>query len=338
MNVAFQNQFDKNSISFIKLLASVQVFLGHATVHMGVELFPETLNRLFNVLQGVPVFFVLSGFLIWASLGRTKSFSVFCKKRILRLFPELWIGVLTNCLIMILLYRDNIEWLSYAMFQITQGTFLQFWTPGHLRGYGSGTPNGSLWTIGIMIQAYIIMWLLYKFLHRSKKSTWIITGFISVGLSFTPILVEVLMPEIVFKLYNQTFIPYIWLFILGALLSEFFEFVIIFLKKYWYCFACITLIIVYLDWKIPGAYNILRCIPMALAIVGFSYKFPQFALKKDYSYGIYIYHMIVINVMIHLGYTGKVIYIWIAFLTTCFLAIISYWTVGAFSRKKKEGV
>lgn len=88
----------KNGINFIKLLAAIQVFIGHATVHLNVYWLPEIISNSLNVLQGVPIFFILSGFLIWKSINRTNNFRNFCHKRIFRLYPELWGGVLLNFL------------------------------------------------------------------------------------------------------------------------------------------------------------------------------------------------------------------------------------------------
>lgn len=80
-----------NSLNFIRLLAAFQVFLGHADTHLNLNL-PDNVLNVFNTLQGVPVFFLISGFLIWASLGKVNDFKTFAKKRILRLYPELWGG------------------------------------------------------------------------------------------------------------------------------------------------------------------------------------------------------------------------------------------------------
>lgn len=38
------------------------------------------LSSLVNPINGVPVFFLISGFLIWLSIGRTKDFKSFCIK------------------------------------------------------------------------------------------------------------------------------------------------------------------------------------------------------------------------------------------------------------------
>ena len=93
--------------------------------------------------------------------------------------------------------RIQIKWdiKSLFLFALTQGTFLQFWTPNSLRGYGCGTPNGSLWFICVLIQFYIVIVILYKLLKNKKTYVWIIT-FIS------SVLISIFGYEIV-KLFNN---------------------------------------------------------------------------------------------------------------------------------------
>ena len=50
----------------------------------------------------------------------------------------------------------------------------QFWTPEALRGFGCGTPNGSLWTISVIVQFYIVAWFLKKLTRKkSGLALWI---------------------------------------------------------------------------------------------------------------------------------------------------------------------
>lgn len=124
---------NKNCINLIRLLAAVQVFLGHAVWHLEVEM-PDHFLKIISVLQGVPVFFVISGFLIWNSLTKDPSWKSFVKKRILRLYPEMWGGIILSTLMILILYNKQIKWKSLIMWIITQSTVFQFWTPEWLRG------------------------------------------------------------------------------------------------------------------------------------------------------------------------------------------------------------
>ncbi len=58
-------------------------------------------------------------------------------------------------------------------------------------------------------------------------------------------------------------------------------------------------------------------------MVGFAYRFPKWNIPWDYSYSFYIYHMIVINLMIHLGLVGNILYIPLALALSAGIAVAS---------------
>ncbi len=327
---------DSNCINLIRLLAAIQVFLGHAQAHLDVNVVPDFIFDLLSVLQGVPVFYVLSGFLIWDSIQRTKDFKQFCKKRIFRLYPELWGGVLLNFVLIIVLFGSQIKWAPYLVFQLTQGSVLQFWTPDFLRDYGCGTPNGSLPTILVMLQAYLVMWLLYPLLHGKSIWRWVVALLLGIVLNFSPMAVSKLPVAVVAKLFRQTMIPFFWLFLFGMAINEFFDYCIKWLKRLWPIFLVLAAAVVIADFDITVIYGLLKCSLMAPAIIGFAYSFPKIRIKNDYSYGIFIYHMIVVNGLIQLGFKGKIWAVFAAAIITIILAMVSYHTVGALSRKKRK--
>lgn len=82
----------ENCFNFIRAVAALQVFWGHASRHLGIH-FPQAVQSILFCFRGVPVFFILSGFLIWDSIGRTSTFRQYAAKRFFRLYPELWGGV-----------------------------------------------------------------------------------------------------------------------------------------------------------------------------------------------------------------------------------------------------
>lgn len=83
-------------------------------------------------------------------------------------------------------------------------------------------------------------------------------------------------------------------------------------------------------------YDIVKGILCVYGLIGFSYAFPKLNIKTDISYGLYIYHMTVVNVMITLGMTVKVPYMMLAIVVSVILALLSTKTVGAWASKKKS--
>jgi peptidoglycan/LPS O-acetylase OafA/YrhL len=303
---------------------------------MGVADLTDCFKPFYGMFNGVPIFFILSGFLIWKSIERTDKISTFFKKRLFRLYPELWMGVFLSFVVIIILYAQSIEWIPYVLFQITQATFLQFWTPECLRGYGCGTPNGALWTICVMVQAYLVMWFLHKVLHKQKFVFWIIVNIVCIALGFLPSVLNGLLPEIVLKLLRNTFVPYMWLFVLGMTLSEYFIEIMPVIKKCWFVSFGLAAVIALTGWDLRSNYGILLSIFMGIAIVGFAYAVPYFQMKHDISYGLYVYHMIVVNAMIQLGFSGEIWHVLVAFLISIAMATISYFTIGRLGKNKRQ--
>ena len=136
---------DKNCLSLIRLLAALQVMFFHLVDHLDLQINPVVSTGLFY-FRGVPIFFILSGFLIWFSIERSHNCKQYYLKRFWRIYPELWVAVIVEIISISVLYR---KWnaLQLGLFTICQGTVLQFWTPSSLREYGCGTSNGTLWTI-----------------------------------------------------------------------------------------------------------------------------------------------------------------------------------------------
>lgn len=219
----------------------------------------------------------------------------------------------------------------------TQSTILQFWTPGSLRGYGCGTPNGSLWTIGVLIQFYLVVWFIRKRLHNKKQFYWCSVWILSVFLGMISRILQNTVPQIVIKLYGQTVFPYLYLFLAGAFLAEFSKEILSYIAKYWYAFILISVILYISKFDIPfTSYSVLKSIIGVYGMIGFVYSFPRLNIKTDISYGLYIYHMTVVNAMITLGFTKQIQYLFIAVIVSIIFAWISTKTVGSWTSRQKR--
>ena len=330
------NLWRDNCLNSIRLLAALSVMYIHAVAHLDVDV-PEFVTTIFSMFPGVPIFFFLSGFLVWNSIGKSNGIVAYAKKRFWRIYPQLWTAVVLSIVIIIFQYNKPIEFAKLGIFAITQGTIMQFWTPEFLREYGCGTPNGALWTIGITIQFYIVAYFVYKLIHKKNIFIWIAWIVFSVFVTYLSNVITGMFPSLISKLYNQLVIRYLWIFLTGAMIAEKNEIMVPFLKKYWMFFVGVAMFF----YMFPqfdlnyNNYNILFCIFQVVGLLGVAYRYPGVNIKFDISYGIYLYHMIVINVMIELGFSGKIQNLVIAMLLSIVLAYISEKTIGQFSIKKK---
>lgn len=327
-------KISNNSLSLIRIIAALQVMYGHIIGHL--ELTSNNIvNKVIWYFNGVPIFFIISGFLIWFSMERSTSYSNYICKRFWRIYPELWVAVVIEILCIIIMYN---EWRpkDLIMFAIAQGTVFQFWTPDTLRGYGCGTPNGTLWTICVMIQFYIVAWGIRKLLYNKKIITWLLFFGLLVSVSVLgDYLISQMGYEAIGKLYNITIVRFCWLFFVGCFIAEFKELLMPMLMKYWYLILIVGIIPYLSQIDISARYGVISSIMLGGGLIGFAYKFPQMLIKIDISYGIFLYHMIVVNVFISLGRIGKWWNAISVLIITVLLAGISTLTVGKWAGKMK---
>ena len=227
-----------------------------------------------------------------------------------------------------------------GLFIITQSSIFQFWTPECLRVYGVGCPNGALWTIGVLIQFYFIAYFIHKGLHNRRIWGWIICFYSGFIISWLPSLYEKSIPEIYVKLYSQTVLPYLWMFILAMFVAEYKKVLLVILKKYWYIPITLNIMFQLIGFDVMASYGLIKTVTLFTGLLGFAYAIPDLNVKTDISYGIYIYHMTIINVIIELGLIGKLTDLLLLLVTvviTCILAWTSTKTIGNWSLSKKQG-
>lgn len=333
-----QGSFDykKNSISTLRLLAAIQVMWGHLIGHLDVSFFEigrriaidEIISWLLSFFLGVPLFFFLSGYLLWISIDKYKNSKNYYFNRFLRIYPELWVGVAIE-IICIIVFVSPINWRDLFLFTGTQATVLQFWTPDSLRSFGCGTPNGSLWTICVMIQFYIIVWPLKKLCRNKKISFWVLTEIFLILIGAATQYVEMFVPQIVYKLYCQTIVQYLWIFWLGMFIAEYKEIFIPVLMKYWYIPSIGAIVMKFSPFDIwSRAFPVFLSCFCLTAWLGLAYKFPKMKIKTDVSYALFIYHMIIVNVVIELGLSGSVGAIIGCIVSSFFFAYLSTVLIG----------
>ncbi len=310
-------------ITLLKLLAAFQVLYLHLIVHY--ELIPwkisgiDVLGKLLSPFQGVPIFFALSGYFIWKSLSNKKiTVKEYAYRRFVRIYPELWVTVCFSVLVIIILYRNSISIVPFLAWILTQSTIMQFWTPTCLRGYGVGCPNGALWTVTVFVQFYILVFMLHRLLHGKRKFKWGVL-LAAVLLNVIPGFFESSMPEILFKLYQQTVFPYLSIFLFAAFIAEHEEKLKHLLNCKWTCFVLYAVLAIGLPVDFIGAgYAIVRSALVTIFAIAFGNTVKCGLLKKDISYEIYLVHMPIANIFVELLKQQS----WVTFIITIVITII----------------
>ena len=335
-----------NNFDLIRLFAATQVAVTHTAEHLNYE--SSWISWMF-LFPGVPIFFFVSGFLIYGSyeksLDNEKPLRNFFINRFLRLYPALWLCILLSIgLLSISGYLSSVDFtlFEFSIWFFTSSTFLQFYNPEFLRGFGVGAINGSLWTIAVELQFYLLTPFLYFFLKKNALVIFLLIVFFCLLNGLNTHLNH--SDTILQKLVAVSFFPWFYMFVLGALAYKY-KRVLDFIKQtplvlivciyvgVWYASSSIGL-----DWgngiNIVG-YLVLVALVIKLAITK-PYLADSLLNRNDISYGIYIYHMPIVNYLLYKNYTGMES--WISALSATTLIALASWFVveRPFLRLKKK--
>lgn len=134
---------------------------------------------------GLNGFFIISGYLIFKSLERSKTIYNYLWKRILRLFPALFVVLLLTILLAPLVYENQIAyWKNNEVITYLPRNLLLYDLQYGISGIFESNPhpsaiNGSLWTICYEFTLYLILSVLFFI-----KSRYIRISILSIGFVF----------------------------------------------------------------------------------------------------------------------------------------------------------
>ena len=289
--------YNKNALDVFRLIATLQVFFGHVITQFQLDTAP-VYNAVYFV-RGVPILFVLCGFLAAMSLDKypVKQWLI---GRAVRILPAFWVCIAVNTVIILLVYTVP-SFTNLAIYGGTQFFGLNFYTGEWLKGYGAGAPNGVLWTIAAQLQFFILAPLFHK-LFKKVSLKWGL-GVIGGLTAFSVALYRLggrFLPDILNKLVNVTVFPYLYFLVGGMLVWAYRDQIIPFLTKgkWWFAAA-------YVGWKLveiggyvsfldAEKYNTVTTLLLGCVVFGFAYSF-TWRMPKDYTYGFYLYHMVFMN-------------------------------------------
>src|SRR5690606_11285501 len=163
--------FTINNFDIIRLFAALQVAHFHIVhiMDVGIPTWYGELIRMLGLFPGVPVFFFISGFLISKSWEKNPDIRIYSANRLLRIYPALLVAVTLSFLFINLsgyVEQTAPRMLELVTLFLAKATFFQFYNPDFMRGYGDGVMNGSLWTICVELQFYVLTPMFYFLLLR----------------------------------------------------------------------------------------------------------------------------------------------------------------------------
>ena len=338
--------FKINNFDAIRLVAALQVAIVHGYHHF--ELVGgDWIIHILSFFPGVPIFFVVSGFLISASLEKGSSLSSYFQNRFLRIFPALWVCFIFSLLSVMALFSIEASLFEFLKWVISQISIGQFYNPDFMRDYGVGVLNGSLWTIPVEIQFYLLLPLIYTVFKKVKWNSIFVTICIIIlaGISYKFNSFKVGNEALAVKIFGVTVIPYLYIFLLGVILQRNLSFIERCLAGRAYLWVAAYLAGVgvssYIDLSSTGNnINPFQAALLSLAVVSIAYsntsRFSYILRGNDISYGVYIYHMIFVNFIIQADCLSAELTLPVMMLLTVFSALISWKVVEKPSLRLKK--
>ncbi|MCF0062670.1 acyltransferase [Dyadobacter chenwenxiniae] len=326
-----EKSFRVNNFDLIRIFAAIQVLIFHAFDHLQIPR-PDWATPLLY-FPGVPIFYTISGYLISASFERSSDLRHYFRNRFLRIFPGLW-----GCLILTIgvasffgfsfFSKQALIWLLSQMGGV-------IYTPEFLSGFGFGSYNGSLWTICVEMQFYFVLPIVYFIGKKIKHLNYLIFGAFFVFLIFA-FTAKIYFPGIgtdnelrLEKLLRYSYFPHFYLFLAGVVMQrlQIYKSNWIYGKGLYWVVGFILLKILFpiLSTPVLSIFSLLYLsvctISVAYSNVGLSKK----VLKgNDISYGVYIYHGLILNVLVSMGLVGNLNYLWVVILGACILGYLSW--------------
>jgi peptidoglycan/LPS O-acetylase OafA/YrhL len=305
-----------NNFDLLRLLAALQVAVVHSLGFLKPGSFARLLGGGLDRFPGVPIFFVISGILISKSYEHSDSLRDYLRNRCLRIFPGLWVCLVFSVAVIFALGVGSLgritapDWLLWwagqmSIFQNVQATFLKPLN-NHL--------NPSLWTIPIELEFYIVLPALYGILRLRRRLGNM--GLLAIALASLAVQLLIVnshqsVAQVrAYSLLNMTLAPYLWMFLVGVSIQRNWSTLRgwLFGRAHWWGLGYLLLCSAARWLRVDTGGNNMSpvfLLPLAGLIVALAMSVPQLSDRilrhHDVSYGLYLYHMLVIYLFMGLA-------------------------------------
>lgn len=292
---------EKNNFDIVRLSLAFIVMLVHsAEVTRNADI--RFLAHLLNSDFAVKGFFAISGFLIAKSYLRSKSLTSYFIKRAQRILPA-YIFTIIMCFVIgmclttlpLMDFLKNKETLKYLVANFSFLNFIQPSLPGVFTNNPNQPLDGSLWTIKAELTLYVLLPFIVPLLKRSPLKVWSVIFIISCAWYFY---FTALYGGPKADTLAKQFIALSSYFFFGSLLAVH-QPTFDRLKE-----ITIVSLVVFLLFKSTDYAFIVEPVAFSAVVILFctslckEIKISQYG---DLSYGMYLYHWPIIQVLQHFG-------------------------------------
>ena len=344
-----------NNFDLIRLLAALQVAVGHSCAWLGLPI-PGLVLFSIHCFPGVAVFFVISGFLVTRSYveGNRGLLSYFTR-RALRVYPALWLQYLLVIILLALTGGFALSTLADSRFWswLVRAAFIgsNFWA-GALTNYSPFVwtglyqwyPADVLWTIPVELGFYLLVPLVFaKWIVRRKLVVPVVAAAFAASVVAAFIAGPLLRDHGNLNstgMIHSSPLPYFWLFLSGAVATFYWD------KAKWLFdgtilwwlagYAAITavkwLVVgnVDLTYRMPDAFTVPRGLVMAGCVTSFAHSWvwiSKWMRGVDLSYGLYLFHLPLPFGLHYAGIGGSYWYVALSIVVAFALAAFSWFVV-----------
>jgi peptidoglycan/LPS O-acetylase OafA/YrhL len=331
-----KKEFKINNFDLLRIITAIMVLTNHSLAHLKLDI--PWWYVPFQEFPRVPMFFVMSGYLLSASFERNSQLKSYFRNRFSRIYPGLWGCLFLTIISFAVLAGVNFIRIESLPWICTQMLGL-IYTPEFLNNFGYGSYNGSLWTIVVELQFYIALPVIYFLLqfYRGKFLKWNnINVFFYILFIFSFLLSFAVnhftdngqfAESGIEKLVRYSLLTHMYIFVAGILLQRLniYRLKIIYGKGVFWIIAYLAFI-----YLLPNSLlmKMMSVLLLAVCTVSVAYTAPGFATKylknNDLSYGVYMYHGMILCILVEFHIIGSYYHYALVFAITILLAYLSY--------------
>lgn len=315
----------ENNFDLIRLYAAINVVVSHAIIHLHLP-GRAVWDYALVAVPGVPIFFMISGFLVTESFLRSQGVGRFAWKRAVRIYPLLTVNILTLEVLMILTggseaLASPLQYFRFLVFYVASASdalaaTITGFRPGmDFTAFFPHYPSGVLWTLSVELSFYVLLAILLSVFVWTPS-----VGFLILFLSFSGSIALAMFGDVTVSWKVEHFtLPYFWIFGLGVFARVFWpriQFIFQGTFVWWlagYAALCWALLEGGSPLRLPIKSVSWETALKMMALCGLSlsaaFTLPSLARRllhgHDLSYGIYLWHMLVITSIVGAGYSGN---------------------------------
>jgi peptidoglycan/LPS O-acetylase OafA/YrhL len=301
---AFDSRLRSNNFDLLRFLFAFVVFLVHSYALSGAETL-SILSNSFSSAIAVKCFFVVSGFLIFMSYENSNDTTRFFMKRASRIYPA-YFSIVLICAILGCAFSSyswseywSLPVLKYIAANLVFLNFLQPNLPGLFENNTLQAVNGALWTLKIEVMFYLFVPLAVMAFRKFGRLAVII------ALYCASVLYSVIIIELVRRTGVDSYMELqrqlpgqLTFFLAGAACYYYFQYFV----KYGFWLLVLATVTFILQAWLPWV--AIEPAVLAVVVVYFACIFPSignFGKYGDFSYGMYIVHFPILQVLISFG-------------------------------------